>query len=479
LGPSPGAETEEPVDHRQILNQRQLSWLTASIVSSSGILSLQNVLIRVGETDAWLSYLMPMIYLFLIAAFFAYLAKKFPRKHIFEISMLLLGRWGGTCLNVVLLFHFWMIILRDICSFSKFTTTILLERTPFEILILLPCLVLMYYGRTSMEVIARVNDIFYPLFVVSIVVMPIFLSNEMYLGMLKPYLSSPPLNILNGNLLTIGGVGDVFVLGAFLHTLYNSNQIRSSIRHGALLGTGILTLITLMEIMVLGPKMPGNFLYPTFNLVQMIHITDFLDRLDLVMLIIWFPTITCKILAIYLALLIGISSLLKERNYPVFNKPAALFVAITTLLSFRSATELFSFANFSAPVIVLGYQPIVMIILVIAIRIRKRHLAENEQRSETVPASETSTGKASGSWLSRLSYKNWLRISNGLLAFCFILAAIGLFYGRTSPTLGLAFAAGYFICEVLLIWSTYRELIKLKQIEKMKNVPAASADTSM
>jgi spore germination protein KB len=467
------------MDHTQILNQRQLSWLTASIVSISGFVSLENVLIRISETDAWLSYLMPMVYLFLIAAFFTYLAKKFPRKHIFEISTLLLGRWGGTCLNVVVLFHLWIILLRDISVTSKFNNTILLERTPFEILILLFCLVLMYYGRTSMEVIARVNDIFYPLFVVSIVMMPILLSNEISLGLLRPNLSMPPLNILQGNFLAFGDVGDVFVLGAFLHTLVNSNQIHSSIRHGALLGIGILTLTTLMVIVVLGPKMPGNFIYPPFNLAQMIHITDFLDRVDLIMLIIWFPTITCKILAVYLALLIGISSLVKEKNYAIFNKPTALFVAITSLLSFRSATDLFSFANFSAPLIALGYQPIVMIILMIAVRIRKSHLPENEQCSETVPASDTSTGKASGSWLSRLSYKSWLRISNGLLALCFILAAIGLFYGRTNPSLGLAFTVGYFICGVLLIWSTYRELIKLKQIEKMKNVPAASADTTM
>jgi spore germination protein KB len=467
------------MDRKQLLNQRQLAWLTASIISSSGMQFLQNVLIRISESDAWLSYLIPMAYIFLIAAFFAYLAKKFPQKHIFEISMLLLGRWGGTCLNVVVLFHFWMILMRDVSIYSKFTTTILLEKTPYEILILLTCLVLMYYGRTSMEVIARVNDIFYPLFVVSIVMMPILLSNEMSLGLLRPILSMPPLNILQVNFLAFGGVGDVFVLGAFLHTLYNSNQIRSSIRHGALLGTGLVTLSTLMVILVLGPKMPANFLYPVFNLVQMVQITDFLDRLDLFMLIIWYPTLICKILAVYLALLIGISSLLKDRNYPIFNKPTALFLAITALLSFQSATDLLSFSNFSSPVLVLGYQPIVMIILMIAVRIRKRLLPENEQRSETVPASNTSTGKASGSWLSRLSYKSWLRISNGLLALCFILAAIGLFYGRTSPSLGLAFAAGYLICEVLLIWSTYRELIKLKQIEKLKNVPAASTDTSM
>jgi spore germination protein KB len=224
------------MDHKQIINQRQLSWLTASIISSGGILCLQNELIRIGEHDAWFCYLLPLGYLFLIASFFAYLAKQFPHKHIFEISQLLLGRWGGTCLNIVLLLHFWMIVIRDICLLSKFTNTVLLERTPIEILVLLPCLVLLYFGRTSVEVISRVNDLFYPLFVITIALMPLLLSNEVRLALLKPVLTTQPQNILSGSFLAFGGVGDIFVLGAFMHTLYNANQIRSSIRHGSIDG---------------------------------------------------------------------------------------------------------------------------------------------------------------------------------------------------------------------------------------------------
>ena len=30
--------------------------------------------------------------------------------------------------------------------------------------------------------------------------------------------------------------------------------------------------------------MPANFIYPAYNLVQVIHVTDFLDRLDIVLL---------------------------------------------------------------------------------------------------------------------------------------------------------------------------------------------------
>lgn len=98
----------------------------------------------------------------------------------------MLGRFAGTVINLIMLFHFWQIVMRDISSVSRFSTTLLLHNTPLEILTLLPCLLLIYFGKSSVEVIARVNDLFYPLFVITVLSMPLLLSNEFYLRSLHP-----------------------------------------------------------------------------------------------------------------------------------------------------------------------------------------------------------------------------------------------------------------------------------------------------
>ena len=283
------------MDSKQVINQRQLSWIASSIITSGGILTLQNVLVRISQMDAWFSYLLSVFYLFGIASFFGFMTKIYPQKNIFEISKEVLGRWGGIAVNLLILFHFWQIVIRDISGVSRFSSTLLLHYTPLEILVLLPCFLLIYFGKSSIEVIARVNDLFYPLFVVTILSMPLLLSNEFYLRFITPILTTPLQHVAASNLLTIGSAGDIFILGAFLHPMYNANQVRSSIRHGALLGIFLLTLVIFSILVVLGPKMPGNFLYPSYNLVQTIHVTDFLDRVDIIMLMIWYPTITCKV----------------------------------------------------------------------------------------------------------------------------------------------------------------------------------------
>lgn len=454
---------------------RQLSWLTSSVVTSGGILTLQNVLIRINQMDAWFSYLLSTFYVFLIAAFFGFLVKLFPGHNIFEISKILLGKWAGTAVNLLILFHFWQIIIRDISSISRFNTTLLLRVTPLEILILLTCVLLMYFGKSSVEVIARVNDLFYPLFVCTIMIMPLLLSNEIDLQLLTPTMTMPLQHWFASSTLTLGNAGDIFILGAFLHLLSNANHVRSAIRHGSLLGVFLLTLILFLIIAVLGPKMPANFSYPTYNLIQMIHVTDFLDRVDLIMLMIWFPTVTCKVIAIYLALLIGISSLFHDRNYPVVNKPIALLMTLSTLLSFKSTTELLAYSNFSSPVIILAYQPLVMVILVIA-GLMKQRKAANSSSSEVLIA-PTDSGKKgtsgtannpeheSSKLSSQLSFSKWLWSGNVLLILCVVCVLTGLMLGTTSPWMGKLCAMSFGICLFLSTLTTYMELSKLKQAE--------------
>jgi spore germination protein KB len=444
------------MDHKQIINQRQLAWLTSSIVTSGGIISLQNILFRVNEMDAWFCYLLPVLYIFLVAAFFAAISRLFPRKNIFEIAILLLGRTGGTIVILVLLFHFWMIVVRDISTFSRFSSTILLDNTPLEILILLPCLILIYYGKSSFEIIARVNDVFYPLFVLSILLMPLLLTNEMSMRMLTPVLTGSPWNMLSGSFLAVGGAGDIFVIGAFMHMVFNSNQIRSSIRHGMLLGIILLTIVTLLEAIVLGPKIPGNFLYPSYNLVQMIHVTDFLDRLDIILLTIWYPTIICKIVAIYMALLLGLSSIFKNRDHTVFNKPVALWIAITTLTSFKSTTEIFAFANFSSPLIVLGYQPLVMALLYVIARMKYRKKGASTLSIESHSMKVELQGP--------VKYLRLLWLGNLLMLAALGFIVIGLMFSKYIPLIGDICAVCYFLCLFLTTFSTHMEINKLKKV---------------
>ncbi|UQZ85212.1 Spore germination protein YndE [Paenibacillus konkukensis] len=478
------------MDSKQIINYRQFAWLTASLLTGGGLVSIQHDLVRVARMDAWFTYIIPSIYGIAIGFMFYKLSQRFPGKNLFDITKITLGKGFGTLCNLLLIFHLWLLLIRDVRSFTKFMGTILLPNTPEEIALMMLILLIMYFGRTSIEVIARVNDIFFPFFALTIIFLPLMLSNELDKSLVEPVLAGDMISVWYGNLLTLGWYGDVLIMGAFLHTLGQLRLVRSAIRHGVILSSLFLGIFLLMEVLVFGPVITDNLIYPNYNLVQQIHITDFLDRMDLLILSIWAPILFCKDILIYMALLTGIASLVKQRDYSTINTPVGLFVLMTSLLAFKNTTEVFSFGNYSSTVIVLCYQPLLLILLVLfARRFPKLQQAAGEQQKAgpanggaDPPEGGQSKGKAaedsggsgaanqtkhssggSGSRGSQRSYHGWSRTSNLLLLIGLIAVGTGLWGSEYHSMIGVGCSFVYGACMILAVISSYMELVQARQ----------------
>ncbi|MCP3773155.1 endospore germination permease [Paenibacillus sp. MZ04-78.2] len=459
----------------QIINQRQLSWLVGSLLIGGGLLSIQHDLIRISHMDTWFVYLLPTVYILFISYVFAQLSMRLPGKHLFEINFILFGRWFGMLANMVVLIHVWFILLRDLRMFGKFIGTLLLPNTPEEMLVLLLVVMLMFYGRTSAEVISRVNDLFFPVFFALTFMLPFLLSNEMSFRLLQPVLTTSPKQLGYAGLLSIGWYGDIIIAGAFLHMIWNSRQVHSALRHGSLMATALLSLFLLMEVSVLGPNIPGNLIYPNYSLVQHIQITDFLDRMDLLILSIWFPIIVGKMIFIYLAFLIGITSLIRQRDYTLINSPVSLFLLVTTILAFKSTPEVFSFGNYSSPVFVLSYQPVLLAAMLLLMRrfpkrSPERHAeassgkSQGHDRDGESKGGNRHPGKRFGSRLGAISGRTWLRAGNVLLAFGFVFVGAGLIFSRNYAIIGKLAAFGYALVLALLLFVTHMEMRKAKDL---------------
>ncbi|MEK8128108.1 endospore germination permease [Paenibacillus filicis] len=446
-----------------IISHRQFAWLICSLLTGGGLLSLQHELVRIAQLDAWMTYLLPTLYALAIAFVLTRLANRFPRKHLFEIVSIVFGRFFGTIVNLVILLHLWLILMRNLKAFNQFIGTTLLPNTPPGILVMLFMLLLIFFGRTSIEVAARVNELFFPFFFLQIILSPLVLSNEVDRQLITPILTLDLKDYTFASMLGIGWFGDVLVAGAFLHTLWNVKQLRSAFRHGIILSALLLSVSLFMLLIVLGPIIPGNMVYPNYSLVQHIHITDFLDRVDLFILSIWYPITGCKIIMIYLAFLTGIASLFKQRDYTVINSPISLFLLLTTTLAFKSTTEVLSFGELSSPVIVACYQPLLLIgLLAGSLRFPKPKQQEQKGREpseshENEGDEEISgqhpertrgrygatTSKKVGGRLSRIPAPVWTGTGNAALIVCVVLSAVGLTLGPLYSKAGTACGAGY------------------------------------
>ncbi|HEX7057758.1 MAG TPA: endospore germination permease [Bacilli bacterium] len=440
------------MDSHQKLNHRQMAWIVGTILIGGGIISLPHSLYGVARSDAWFSQLLPAAYSFFVAAVFVFLARRFPGKNIFAIFNDLFGNRIGGVANGLILFYIWLILARDLTGLYQIIRSTLLPNTPVEMILLIFIAILMQYGNSSIEVPARVVDLIFPLFISLLILLPFFLLNEMDFTLLEPVLTISPRSLANANFITAGWYADVFVVGAFLHTLNVPKKLSASLRHGIALSGLFLTFLAAMNIAILGSGIAAKTIYPNFALIQQIHITDFLDRLDIFVFSIWIPIYTLKIICFYLAFLHGLAGFTPKKDYQPLNKAAAWFLLVSTIPAFSGANELFAFANYSAVVIALGLQIPLILMLLIA----------GKRRPPTRHLPDQAPDDSGGVSHKRFSTKRWMRLTHLSLALAAAAVIIGNWLGKDWAFIGSTSGAVYLAAWILAAWTTYMEVASVR-----------------
>lgn len=446
---------------RIIINHRQLSWLIGVVLISGGLISLPKAIIEAAKIDGWLSQAFPVLYGLLIAWLFCYLAKKFPGKNLFEIAFTVGGKWGGSLINLLFFLHLFLVIVRDISLITSFLNTTLLLRTPAEVIGLLFIFVAVYYMNTSTEVTARVNDLVFPMLVLLILSLPIMLSNEFTFTRIEPIMGHGFAPILKANLLAFGWYGDVMVIGAFLHTLNNARQIHAAIRHGVVLAGLAMSLLVFVAIVVLGSSVGGRLLYTNYTLVEQIHITDFLDRLELLLFSVWLPAVFLKVIFKCHAFLNLLSAFQGNRNHRLYAKQAGWFLLVASIASFHSVTEVFTFSNYGEIVMVIALNfPAYLALLLLSRGKGEGHRTDEESVEEPEHENGPSPKKNGdkGNWFSRIHLHTWMRWTNGLLVAGAGAVVTGAWLGDDFSWIGLSAGAAYGICLPLATVTSFLEL---------------------
>ncbi|KEO84801.1 GerAB/ArcD/ProY family transporter [Tumebacillus flagellatus] len=451
-------------EHKQmhILNQRQMSWMMATVLISGGLVSLPKILLEIGKQDSWFSQALGVGYAIFMAYFYALCAKKFPGKHLFDIVFLLCGRWFGGFLNALHLFYLWMVLIRDTRSFADFMNSTLLLKTPEEITFLLFILVLMYYSKSSVEVIARVNDLMFPLFVVVLFVLPLLLTNEFSFERLEPVLGSGFAQVIESNILPLGWFGDMIVAGAFLHTLSVSRQIRSALTFAVSLSGVGLSLLLFMCICVLGSTVAGRMMYPNFTLVEQIHITDYLDRLELVMFSVWLPSFLLKVSFLYTAFIIGLNSFTKRTKQNLYSRQLGWFLVVTTAMAFHSVVEVFDFGNFGS-LFTLGFIQFPFTMFLFVLLLRSKHDEGERKTDEEIRQKERERrDDPNTKWIDRMTGRTWFVITLSCLGCSFVFIIVGAALGRDNAWIGATCGILYSVSMLMMMVASYLEMRQVR-----------------
>ncbi|WP_374717925.1 endospore germination permease [Neobacillus sp.] len=348
----------------QKISNFQLIVLVANFILSSSVITLPQIIIQVGGQNAWLvPIILYPIFLLMIFLIFGKTSKD-EYKNLFAIGKQ--GRLLEKGFVFLFLLFVFLILLRDLRAMIDFISSVLLPNTPIDILMILSILVIVYIAMSGLEVIARINGIHFFLLTIVTLIIPFLLINESEVGNLLPLPNFSVIKaLLQSSFIGFSWLGE-FLL--FLLIIGNVNPIKAARRaviQGTTLGFFLFFLVLVFQILVLGTKIVTEATYPAYILFQQIHLTDFLDRLDLFIVAIWLPTIITKIAFLFYAFNHCLS-IYNNSNTNKFLFPISFILGYLSVLLFKNSMEHlhFSFETWCSLGLILEFMILILFIIV-------------------------------------------------------------------------------------------------------------------
>ncbi|MDN4523821.1 GerAB/ArcD/ProY family transporter [Fictibacillus fluitans] len=309
------------------LNQWQLLLLTISFLVGSSLLLAPNLTSFYSEQDAWLSMIIALAVGLILNWLWIYLLSLYQYQSIFVIVEKAAGKWIGGLVSLLIVFYALHLCSYVVRNVSNFMISAVLPDTnawTFQIMLILVSLYTCYYGLSN---IARVNEFLNPIMAALFLVSLLLTLNRFELHNLKPFLQQPPKNILQGAYTTTGfPFIEVILLGTvFTYVSKKKNLIKTYL--SAIGISGAILLVTIIIVVGCdGYYLVSRNTFPTFELMRAINVVKLLERIEVLVGVVWIVGIFTKIALCFYAGLMGLQHVSKHHRYRTFLLPAGLLV---------------------------------------------------------------------------------------------------------------------------------------------------------
>lgn len=268
----------------------QIIMIGAAFILDATLVSVPGQVIRAAQIDSWLSYCIVFVVLLFPLYLLAMVSKRYPEQDLFQI---LIGQYAffGRVLAFGYILFFFYIFIRDLRMIVDFVSLALLNETPLVMIALPVLLSIILIVKGGVETMGRLTEIWLPLLVIVIIGMFFVMATEFEYRYLKPMFEYGISPSMHGSWYLVSYVGEVIALPF----LFINRTFR--FKHGLYalsIGVGSLLLLNFYIVLTLGIHIPQMALYPTYEMVRQLRITDFLDRFDLPIVGIWLPTMIVK-----------------------------------------------------------------------------------------------------------------------------------------------------------------------------------------
>jgi spore germination protein KB len=291
------------------ITTNQVAYASAVIIMSTGLL-IKSLYLYV-KNDSWIAVTAGLFIGLLLTRIYAALARKYPDCTLIEINEQVYGRILGKTLSALYVFFFFTIACLNTNILGNFVKSYVMQNTPTPIILVLFVALCVFAVRKGQVNIMRYSTLFAVVTIVIIVGNGLLMYNIFKPVNLQPVLALPIKNYLIGTHgISMIPICDPLVFIMFLPDMQKPKEFGKALARGITIGSIVLILIVLRDIMVLGGAI-RLFTSPSYSSIRLIDVGDILTRMDVIFISTFISLIFYKVSVFLYATVSGFRRLME------------------------------------------------------------------------------------------------------------------------------------------------------------------------
>ncbi|MFK2826917.1 endospore germination permease [Bacillus sp. B190/17] len=356
------------------ISSLQMAMLLYPTIVATAILSVPSITAKYAKQDLWMSPIIASFIGFITVFIAVRLHKLYPDQTIIQMSQQIVGQVLGKVISFFILFFYIHINGEIIREYAEFIVSSFLFQTPITVIIASMTLLcgLAVYG--GLEVVGRAAQLFFPLFVIPILLFVPLLSPNFELGSMLPILERGMLPPIKGAIVTSGWFTEFFLIIFLLPFLVDKDK---GMKYGMMTVLAVMVTLTVVNLVVLWTLgvTTSSKEYPLMNAGRYISYADFFENVEAVIMAVWIIGAFVKVSVLYYAAVLGTAQWLDLADYRPIVWPVGIFLVQFSFWSFPNTMEISRFNILTFPFYGFFIQTMVPLLLLVIAVIKKRKQA--------------------------------------------------------------------------------------------------------
>lgn len=334
-----------------IISTNQFVWILFILITSATSIQLPALVIGQAGRDAWLSVIGGWFLDAMLAIVYGYMGIRFPGESFVEYSITILGKFAGRIVGIIFPLFFLLVCVIIIRGLVQLLNAYFWPTTPLAALLIPALFIAGYAARQGIEVIGRVTELLGPFYFLSVIVVALLVSPNVEFDRLKPQFDQGIYPFLLGSPLVLTFYGICIMMAMLI-------PVSSRPENGFLgkfiavsLGAVFVGIVVVFSVAVFGYEQVDTFRAPGLELTRMISYGRFLDRVEIIWMLIATGAGIVASASLLWAFCVGVSQVVGLKTYKPLVYPAALLAVLLASVSFDYSMEQVHFVQYTYPVL--------------------------------------------------------------------------------------------------------------------------------